>query len=112
MTPALPSHLERDYNGRMDVITGKILKLNGWPDGKIIGIAKDAAAQLAAQGLARESVLAQLAAVRTDPAHFLADPIMTDLARECLRLMPKAALRDTPGDLREAPLPYPVWGRE
>ena len=30
----------------MDIITGKILKLNGWPDGKIIGLAKKAAEEL------------------------------------------------------------------
>ena len=29
----------------MDIITGKILKLNNWPDGKIIGIAKTISAQ-------------------------------------------------------------------
>src|SRR5687767_2850333 len=45
--------LETAIEQPMDIITGKILKLNGWPDGKIIGIAKDAAAQLAAQGLER-----------------------------------------------------------
>jgi hypothetical protein len=50
----------------MDVITGKILKLNHWPDGKVIGIAKEAAAQLSAAGLERESVLARLDAVRAD----------------------------------------------
>src|SRR5258706_14942994 len=96
----------------MDIITGKILKLNHWPEGKIIGIAKQAAAQLTAQGLARESVLQRLEAVRADPGPFLADPLLADLARECLRLIPKAALRDTRNELREAPLPYPVWGRE
>ena len=39
----------------MDIITGKILKLNNWPDGKIIGIAKTISAQLAAQGVEREA---------------------------------------------------------
>ena len=36
----------------MDTITGKILKLHGWPDGKVIGIAKKIGAELADQGLA------------------------------------------------------------
>lgn len=94
----------------MDVITGKILKLNGWPEGKIIGIAKDAAAQLSAQGLAREDLLARLAAVRDNPGAFLADPLLAQLARECLRLTAKE--QAAPEELRETPLPYPVWGAE
>ena len=94
----------------MDIITGKILKLNGWPDGKIIGIAKDIAAQLLAQGLDRDSVLATLDAVRANPGSFLADASLADLARECIRITQK----DEPADeeLRGAPLPYPIWGRE
>ena len=94
----------------MDIITGKILKLNNWADGKIIGIAKDVAAQLTAQGWDREAVLSQLDAVRQGPGPFLADPLMADLARECIRITQK----DGPPDdaLRELPLPYPIWGQE
>jgi tRNA-splicing ligase RtcB len=94
----------------MDIITGKILKLNHWPDGKIIGIAKTIAAQLAEQGLVREVILARLDAVRNNPGQFLAEPQMADLARECIRLAPKQ--EDTQEELRQSPLPYPVWGRE
>jgi hypothetical protein len=43
----------------MDIITGRILKLNNWSDGKIIGLAKAVATQLIEQGLNRETVLAQ-----------------------------------------------------
>jgi tRNA-splicing ligase RtcB len=94
----------------MDIITGKILKLNGWPDGKIIGLAKQAAEGLFASGLDRDSVLAQLGAVRADPGPFLADARFADLARECLRLsQPDSSPSD---DLRDAPLPYPIWGRD
>ncbi|MBM3179633.1 MAG: RtcB family protein [Chloroflexi bacterium] len=94
----------------MDVITGKILKLNNWADGKIIGIAKDVAAQLTAQGWEREAVLSQLDAVRQNPGSFLANTLMADLARECIRITQK----DEPLDdaLRELPLPYPIWGQE
>ena len=73
----------------MDIITGKILKLNNWPDGKIIGIAKNISAQLSAQGVERDAILSQLDAVRQDPGPFLADPLMADLARECIRLTQK-----------------------
>ncbi|HET8704892.1 MAG TPA: RtcB family protein, partial [Pseudomonadales bacterium] len=92
----------------MDIITGKILKLNHWPDGKIIGIAKDIANQLADDGLERDTILARLDAVRNNPGQFLADPLMANLAHECLRLAPKEETLE----LREAPLPYPIWGRE
>jgi len=93
----------------MDILTGKILKHHNWPDGKIIGIAKRIAAELAGQGLEREAILARLEAVRNEPGPFLADAQMAELARECIRLAPQAAgLTD---ELRVAPLPYPVWGR-
>ncbi len=94
----------------MDPITGKILKLNNWPDGRIIGIAKRIGEQLSEQGFDREMILARLEAVRQNPGPFLADELMADLARECIRLVQK----DLPSDdtLRESPLAYPIWGRE
>ena len=94
----------------MDIVTGKILKLNNWPDGKIIGIAKNISTKLSAQGVERDAILGQLDAVRQDPGTFLADPLMADLARECIRLMHK----DEPSvdTLFDAPIPYPIWGRE
>jgi len=94
----------------MDIITGKILKLNNWPDGKIIGLAKEAGNQLINQGVDRESALAQLEAVRQAPGSFLADQTFADLAREYLRI--------TQGDetseetLREEPIPFPIWGED
>src|SRR5512140_2297761 len=94
----------------MDIITGKILKLNGWPDGRIIGLAKQVAAELADQGLEREDILARLEAVRQNPGPYLAEPLLAELARECIRITPKA--EDELQKLRESPLPYPIWGRE
>lgn len=94
----------------MDIITGKILKLHNWPDGRIIGLAKSAAEILSAQGQERDNILTSLELVRQNPGQYLADPIFAGLARECLRLLPKP--QDETGDLRENPLPYPVWGRE
>jgi tRNA-splicing ligase RtcB len=94
----------------MEIITGKILKLNNWPDGKIIGLAKIAATQLMEQGLDRDTVLSQLDTVRQNPGPFLADTVMADLARECIRLTQKD--EPSPDTLHEAPIPYPIWGRE
>jgi tRNA-splicing ligase RtcB len=94
----------------MEIVTGKILKLNGWPDGKIIGIAKDAAARLLDAGLDRDSVLARLSAVRADPGSFLADDLLSELAHECLRL--NQPRKESPAELRGEALPYPIWGRE
>jgi tRNA-splicing ligase RtcB len=102
--------MEHSKENAMDVITGRILKLNGWPEGKIIGIAKEAAARLVSQGLDRETVLARLEAVRQTPGQFLADPLLADLSRECIRMAQKE--QDVRVELRESPLPYPVWGAE
>jgi len=94
----------------MDTITGKILKLNNWPDGKIIGIAKDIGNKLVEQGMDRDAVLTQLEAVRRSPGSFLADSLYASLARECIRITQK----DEPSEdtLLENPLPFPIWGRE
>src|SRR5258707_9938493 len=73
----------------MDIITGKILKLNNWPDGKIIGLAKDIGNKLIEQGMDRDAVLTQLEAVRQNPGSFLADSLYANLARECIRIMQK-----------------------
>lgn len=94
----------------MEPITGKILKLNNWPDGRIIGIAKRIGEQLSEQGFDRETILARLEAVRQNPGPFLADEQMADLARECIRLVQKDLPLD--GTLRESPVAYPIWGRE
>src|SRR5690349_764042 len=94
----------------MDFITGKILKLNNWPDGKIIGIAKSIGAQLSEQGFDRETILARLEAVRQNPGPFLAEELMADLARECIRITQKD-LRSEAAP-RELLLEYPIWGKE
>ena len=94
----------------MDIITGKILKLNHWPGGKIIGLAKDLGNKLIANGMDRDAALAQLEAIRANPGSFLADALSADLARECIRSTQKD--EPSPNDLRNVPLPFPVWGRE
>ena len=94
----------------MYIITGKILKINGWPDGKIIGLAKDAGNKLIEDGVEREAVLTQLEAVRQNPGAFLTDATLADLARECIRITQSDETHEP--DLRETPLPYPIWGRE
>ena len=94
----------------MDIITGQILKLNNWPDGKIIGLAKDAGNKMLEQGMEREAALTKLEAVRSNPGSFLADPLLAGLARECIRV----SQSDEPSvdELRESPLPFPIWGTD
>ncbi len=94
----------------MDIITGKILKLRGWLDGKIIGLAKQAAVRLGETGADRESVLMRLEAVRQNAGVYLADPVLADLAREWIRISQKEQPEEE--GLRQAPLPFQVWGRE
>jgi len=93
------------------MITGKILKLNGWPEGRVIGFAKKAAEQLESAGVERDAILAQLDRVRAQPGDFLSDTTLSDLARECLRLTtPEPAIVEEA--LRDAPVSYRIWGRE
>ncbi len=93
------------------MITGKILKHNGWPEGRIIGLAKKAAQQLEATELDRDVILSRLAAVRAQPGDYLSDEMLGDLARECLREFAPASEVATE-DLRDDALPYRIWGRE
>ena len=94
----------------MDIITGKILKLNNWQDGKVIGLAKDAGTKMITNGMEREAALTQLDAVRNNPGSFLADSLLADLARECIRLTQK--VEPSVDALLENPIPFPIWGRD
>jgi tRNA-splicing ligase RtcB len=93
------------------MLTGKILKLHDWPEGKIIGLAKTAGNTLEAQGLDREAVLARLDAVRAKPGEYLADPLMGTLARECIRRA-SANLAPVEDVLRAQAASYAVWGAD
>lgn len=105
------------------IVTGKILKERGWPEGKIIGFAKAAATKLSVQGLEREVILDRLDEVRASPNDFLLDPIFADVATECLRREKDAAQladeslpqmteagEEIVSELRTTPLEYAVWG--
>ncbi len=93
------------------MITGKILKARGWPEGKIIGLAKAAAQRLEMEGLEQDAILSRLDAVRLDAGTHLADPQFGDLARETLRRtqVETSRIDDT---LRAEPLPFQTWGAE
>jgi len=94
----------------MDIITGKILKLNNWQDGRIIGLAKEAGNKMIADGMDRDAALAKLESVRQSPGSFLADTLLAGLARECIRLTQKP--EPSADTLLKSPLPFPIWGRE
>jgi hypothetical protein len=93
------------------MISGKILKLNGWPEGKLIGLAKRAAQKLEDTGLQQATILDRLDAVRVNPDAYLTDAVMAELAVECARraAADPARMDDT---LRAQPLEYGVWGPE
>ncbi len=93
------------------IITGKMLKQRGWPEGKVIGLAKTAGDKLREDGVAREAALGKLDAVLAAPGEFLADAVLGDLAREVVRR--QAVETDKiESALRETPLDFPIWGKE
>ncbi len=91
------------------MITGKILKLRGWPEGKITGLAKAAAAVLAKTETDQEAILFSLDLVRMMPGEYLNDPVLGDLARECLR---RAQPKPEAEELRDQPVYYQTWGAD
>jgi tRNA-splicing ligase RtcB len=91
------------------LITGKILKLHGWPEGKLITFAKAAASSLEAAGLTQQQTLERLDQVRQNPGDYLNDPIFKQLAHECLlRAQPKHIV----AEMRDQPAPYHTWGAD
>jgi tRNA-splicing ligase RtcB len=93
------------------IITGKILKQRGWPEGKVIGLAKDAGSLLMAEGLEREVVLNRLDRVLAAPREHFDDPIFIDVAHELVR-REKVETDKIESALRPAPLDFPIWGAE
>ncbi len=91
------------------MITGKVLQGRGWPEGKVIGLAKSVAMRLEMEGLERDAILDRLDAVREQPGEYLADPLFGDLAREAMRrqAVETSQINDT---LRAEPLPFQTWG--
>ncbi len=95
----------------MGIISGKILQLNGWPEGPIIRVAKDAADVLWRAGFDRDQVLERLSAVRANPASFVNDGDLGALAQAWIAAQAEDKAEQAES-LRDAPLPYRVWGRD
>jgi tRNA-splicing ligase RtcB len=93
------------------LVTGKMLKARGWPEGKIIGFAKNVAETLGAMRVARDEILNRLDAVKDTPEQFLGDPLYGDLARELIRRTTIETVR-VDDALRPEPLDFRTWGAE
>ena len=92
------------------LINGDALIAQGWVPGKALGLALAAAKRLGAQGVDDAAILSTLDAVRANPAAFMDDATWGKVAQtlHSYGLQP-AELADP---LRDAPLPYPVWGKD
>ncbi|HEX8994520.1 MAG TPA: RtcB family protein [Ktedonobacterales bacterium] len=91
------------------MFSGKILKAHGWPEGKVIGLAKVAAERLERDGVSHDEILPLLDPVRLNPGEYLADPRFAELAREVIRRTAPPVEATT---LRERPAAYTVWGAD
>ena len=94
------------------MITGKILKYRGWPEGRVIGHAKTAADRLEHEGWEREAILARFDDVLTNPDAYAEDDVLGATARELIGLRKREEERTAVPVLHAAPLPYDVWGAE
>jgi len=92
------------------MVRGRDLIERGYPTGKIVGLALEAAERASAND---SSPLEDLVAVRDAPEAFLDDPRYAEVAREWLRLR-GAERTEGEGDdaLRDEPLPFQVFGEE
>ena len=93
------------------MITGKILKMRGWPEGRVIGLAKASAQILSAQGKSREDILLQLDEVRAEPARFAADATYAALVEEITR-RERTDQSKFEDKLRAQHLPFETWGAD
>ena len=90
------------------MIDGKDLIEKGWPEGRLIGLALDAAKELRASGMDESQVLDELEKVREDPtadAHVSLAPLIREFGR--IRAAEKVREAER---LHEEALPYGVWG--
>lgn len=94
------------------MISGKILKMHGWKEGRSVGLAKQAARLLERQGMEQTAILARLDLVRSTPADYLDDLVSGALAAELLQTQEETARRAEIPVLRTEPLAYHVWGAE
>ena len=94
------------------MVRGRDLIERGYPTGKIVGLALEAAERASASAN-DSSPLEDLVAVRDAPEAFLEDPRYAEVAREWLRLR-GAERTEGEGDdaLRDEPLPFEVFGEE
>jgi len=94
------------------IFSGNYLIENGYPRGRIVGLALEAARR--AEGSANESsALEDLLAVRDAPEGFVDDPRYGGVAREWMRLRERSEREDRAEDaLRPEPLPHAVYGEE
>jgi tRNA-splicing ligase RtcB len=91
-------------------ITGDVLLARGWQAGKPLGLALKAAARMAANGVGVDATVAALDAVMQDPSVHVNDAVMGDVAAALVAALPPPAAPIR--ELHDAPLPYPVWGKE
>jgi tRNA-splicing ligase RtcB len=89
-------------------INGDMLLARGWQAGKPLGLALKVAARMAADDVGVDAIVAALDAVLRDPSAHVNDAVMGDVAAALPMPMPAAPIRE----LHDAPLPYPVWGKE
>lgn len=93
------------------MITGKILKARGWPQGRVIGLAKSAAEVLEKADVEQEAILMRLDEVRLQPAQWKDDALMGVLATEVMRRDTVQVAREQ-DQLRDLPLEFVTWGAE
>ena len=93
------------------MITGKTLKARGWPQGRAVGLAKQSAASLEAQGLAEEAILERLDGVLAAPATYAADAVFGAVASELVnRKREEIAIAED--KMLMAPVAFRTWGIE
>jgi tRNA-splicing ligase RtcB len=91
------------------IISGKSLKQRGWPEGRLIRMAKEAAQALWQEDGDTDVILGKLDAVREHPGEFLKDPVLGALAQAVQSEAGQRA-REQATRLRANPLEYRVWG--
>lgn len=78
----------------------------GWPEGRLLGMALDAARQRAEEGMADEDVLAELERIWSDPETTIGGAVYADLAAA----VKAYHARQIPSAVRDEPLAAPIWG--
>ena len=94
---------------REQKVSGRDLIAEGWQPGPVMGAALEVAETLERDAISPPEILSKLNRVRQSPQEFEDDPLYGTLAARLIKLETPPPVQPV---IRDAPVPYQLWGKE